>query len=182
MATDDDRSFTALMTVRGLVKWFDSARGFGFVTSEDGSGDILLHANTLRNYGLSSLPDGSEVEIVVQSSPKGLQAVDVLSVNAPPAQRGAFVECDALSPEQINEILIEPARVKWFDRAKGFGFANAFGSDADVFLHVEVLRRAGLADLRPGEAICLRMMHGERGLMAVQILPWEAAIDAEEVP
>ena len=44
---------------------------------------------------------------------------------------------------------LEPARVKWFDKGKGFGFANVFGRDEDVFLHIEVLRRSGLADLAP---------------------------------
>ncbi len=73
-----------------------------------------------------------------------------------------------------------PARVKWFDKAKGFGFANVFGSSDDVFLHVEVLRRSGLADLQPGEAVTLRVTDGARGKMAAQVMSWEAALKVEE--
>ena len=73
---------------------------------------------------------------------------------------------------------LEPARVKWFDKAKGFGFANVFGSSDDVFVHVEVLRRFGLADLQAGEAVGLKIVDGERGKMAVTVCAWDNAIDA----
>ena len=73
---------------------------------------------------------------------------------------------------------LEPARVKWFDKAKGFGFANVFGKPEDVFLHVEVLRRSGLSDLQPGEALALRVIDGKRGRMAAEVVAWEAGIDA----
>jgi cold shock protein len=75
-----------------------------------------------------------------------------------------------------TSIPIEPGRVKWFDKVKGFGFANVFGRSEDVFIHMETLRRSGMADLQPGEAIALRAVAGERGRMAVSIEPWEAGI------
>ncbi|OZA11568.1 MAG: hypothetical protein B7Y02_08590 [Rhodobacterales bacterium 17-64-5] len=70
---------------------------------------------------------------------------------------------------------LEPARVKWFDKGKGFGFANVFGAADDVFIHAEVLRVSGLSDLMAGEAVALRIIAGRRGRMAVQVLPWDAA-------
>jgi CspA family cold shock protein len=69
--------------------------------------------------------------------------------------------------------------VKWFDKGKGFGFANVFGRDEDVFLHVEVLRQSGLADLQPGEALAMRVIDGKRGRMAVEVQAWEAAVVAD---
>ena len=65
------------------------------------------------------------------------------------------------------------ARVKWFDKAKGFGFANVFGNAEDVFVHVEVLRRFGLSDLQPGEAVAIRVVDGPRGKMAGEVRSWD---------
>ena len=79
-----------------------------------------------------------------------------------------------ISVEDILAQPIVPARVKWFDKGKGFGFANIFGDSADVFVHIEVLRRCGLSDLQAGEAIGLRLIDGKRGRMAVDVVSWEA--------
>ena len=65
--------------------------------------------------------------------------------------------------------------VKWFDKLKGFGFANIWGDDDDVFIHAEVLRRSGLADLTGGEAVNLPVRTGQRGKMAAEVCAWEKA-------
>ena len=65
-------------------------------------------------------------------------------------------------------------------RAKGFGFANVWGKSDDVFIHAEVLRRSGLAELMPGEAVGLRVIEGRRGLMAGEVLAWDSATRPEE--
>lgn len=70
---------------------------------------------------------------------------------------------------------LQPARVKWFDKLRGFGFANVFGSKDDVFVHMEVLRQCNIADLQPGEAVALKSRSGPRGRMASEIRPWESA-------
>ena len=161
----------------GHVKWFDPAKGFGFVVAEEGGPDILLHANVLRNFGQSSVADGAEIEISVQETDRGMQATEVHAirlVDQPPS--GALADFAHLSPEDLEALELEPARVKWFDKAKGFGFANVFGLEADVFIHIEVLRRSGLADLQPGEAVALRVIEGKRGQMAAEVLPWEAGL------
>ena len=169
------------VVVHGQVKWFDPSKGFGFVIADEGGADILLHANVLRNFGQSSVADGSRIEITVQSTDRGRQAVSVLSIE-PPADGGLhqleeFAE-GLVDPEDVGPV--EPARVKWFDKAKGFGFANVFGRPEDVFIHVEVLRRSGLADLQPGEAISLRAAQGKRGCMAVSVSAWDAVIHEKE--
>ncbi|MEM8592834.1 MAG: cold shock domain-containing protein [Pseudomonadota bacterium] len=163
--------------VSGVVKWFDPSKGFGFVVADEGGRDILLHANVLRNFGQSSVADGVRIEVSVQETDRGIQAVEVFSIERP--QGGvapALADISSLSPEQIEGINAEPARVKWFDKGKGFGFANVFGSDEDVFIHIEVLRSSGLADLQPGEAICMRVLDGKRGLMAASIQSWESVL------
>ncbi len=160
----------------GLIKWFDPSKGFGFVVADDGGPDILLHANVLRNFGQGSIADGARVNIDVQRTDRGLQAIEIFEI-MPPEDDGAPVlgDMEDVTAEEIANMELVPARVKWFDKAKGFGFANAFGDNRDVFLHVEVLRRSGMADLATGEAVGLRWMEGERGLMAVEISAWETA-------
>ena len=160
----------------GEVKWFDPAKGFGFVVAETGGSDILLHANVLRNFGQSSVADGATVEVVVLETPRGRQAVEVLRID-PPQGDDASGFGDEHEDIDLSEAgPLEPARVKWFDKAKGFGFANVFGKSDDVFLHVEVLRRSGLSDLLPGEALAIRLISGKRGLMATGVSAWENAI------
>jgi CspA family cold shock protein len=168
---------SSLQQIQGLVKWFDPTKGFGFVVSDLGGPDILLHVNVLRNFGQSSVADGTRIEIVTHRTDRGVQAVEVLSISPPERDEtpvlSDFADLD-LSDVQAQPLL--PARVKWFNKGKGFGFANVFGSDKDIFLHVEVLRQSGLADLQPGEALAMRSIDGKRGQMAAEVHAWEAAL------
>ena len=169
--------------ITGTVKWFDPSKGFGFVVSDQGGPDILLHANVLRNFGQSSVADAAGIEVIVQETARGIQAVEVLEIEPPAAveieEDDLAIGGEIAEPVDLSLPLV-PARVKWFDKAKGFGFANIFGRDEDVFLHIEVLRRSGLADLQPGEAVSLRVVEGKRGRMATQVTSWEAALKSDE--
>ncbi len=163
--------------VKGQVKWFDPVKGFGFVVADEGGPDILLHANVLRNFGQSSVADRAGIEIDVQDTDRGVQAVEVHVIEPPQdAISSGLLDLDDVDPAVISAALLEPARVKWFDKGKGFGFANTFGRDEDVFVHIEVLRRSGLADLQPGEAVAIRVIEGKRGRMATEVCGWETAV------
>ncbi|PWE33080.1 cold-shock protein [Maritimibacter sp. 55A14] len=158
----------------GQVKWFDATKGFGFVVADEGGPDILLHANVLRNFGQSSIADGSVVYIAVQATERGKQATEVFEISAPrDAEGGAEPATSPELPADLSDVPLEPARVKWFDKIKGFGFANVYGRPEDVFIHMEVLRSCGMADLIPGEAICIRVIEGPRGQMAGEVRSWE---------
>lgn len=169
---------SSMSQVTGQVKWFDPTKGYGFVVADQGGPDILLHMNVLRNFGQSSVADGSRIEILTQQTERGVQAIEVLAIEPPEREDCGPVLSDFshLEPEEIRQRPLEPARVKWFDKGKGFGFANVFGRDEDVFLHIEVLRQSGLADLQPGEALAMRVIDGRRGRMAAEVLAWEAAV------
>ena len=172
--TDDAE---AQPVITGRVKWFDPVKGFGFIVAEGSGGDILLHANVLRNFGQSSIADGTEIRVTVQTTSRGVQATEVVGIAAPEtAQLTLSQEDQASLPEDVTDLSLEPSRVKWFDKDKGFGFANVFGRSEDVFVHVEVLRASGFADLVAGEAVCLRIIEGKRGRMAVQVVSWESSV------
>ncbi|MFZ5961705.1 cold-shock protein [Thalassococcus sp. BH17M4-6] len=173
MAHDD----TEAQRVLGKVKWFDPVKGFGFVIADEGGPDILLHANVLRNFGQSSVADQARIEVVVQRTERGVQATEVVRIEPPEGtSQLPLADFEEIDPEIIQNAALEPARVKWFDKAKGFGFANVFGSNDDVFVHVEVLRRSGLSDLQPGEALAIRVIEGKRGRMATEVNAWETAV------
>ena len=145
--------------------------------ADEGGPDILLHANVLRNFGQSSVADRAGVEIDVQDTDRGRQAVEVHTIEPPDdLDSSGLADLDELDPDEIRDAPLEPARVKWFDKGKGFGFANTFGRDEDVFVHIEILRRSGLADLQPGEALAIRVIEGKRGRMATEVCGWETAV------
>ncbi|MCW8841925.1 MAG: cold shock domain-containing protein, partial [Rhodobacteraceae bacterium] len=74
-----------LTRIVGEVKWFDPVKGFGFVVSDEGGPDVLLHANVLRNFGQSTVADSARIELDVQSTERGVQAVEVLRIEVPRA-------------------------------------------------------------------------------------------------
>lgn len=165
-----------MQIVHGRVKWFDPSKGFGFIVSDQTDADILLHANVLRNFGQGSVADGAGIEVRVQRTQRGVQAVEVVRIDPPEGVVVPFGDDAAqMASEDILALALEPARVKWFDKGKGFGFANVFGKPEDVFIHAEVLRVSGFADLAAGEAVALRIIEGKRGRMAIQVVSWEAA-------
>ncbi|MCO4841564.1 MAG: cold shock domain-containing protein [Yoonia sp.] len=172
--TDDIESDTA-QVMTGVVKWFDPSKGFGFVVCDTGGPDVLLHANVLRNFGQGSVVDGSVISMTVQQSDRGIQAVKILTLTPPKGDQSTppLRDMEEFTADEIAAQPVLPARVKWFDKGKGFGFANVFGDAADVFVHVEVLRRCGLSDLQAGEGIGLRLIEGSRGRMAVDVVSWE---------
>lgn len=173
----EDEVEKAMQVLHGRVKWFDPVKGFGFILSDETGSDVLLHANVLRNFGQSSVADGAEITVKVQQTQRGVQAVEVVSISLPEGTGFLMAgESNNFTAEEIAACPIEPARVKWFDKSKGFGFANVFGKSEDVFVHIEVLRMSGFADLAAGEAICLKIIEGQRGRMAAQVLSWDSAM------
>lgn len=160
------------MLVRGNVKWFDTTKGYGFVVTDDGEGDILLHGNVLRAYGFTSVAEGASIVLMVQSTERGRQAIEVVEIVPELSEDDGDPESPPIpSGDHAGEL--EPAKVKWFDRVKGFGFVNIFGRSDDVFLHMETLRQYGYGEVVAGDVLAVRITAGPRGPMVYEVRSWD---------
>ena len=159
----------------GVVKWYDVTRGFGFMVADDPSvGDILIHFSVLRLHGRRSVPEGARIECLAAPRERGLQATEILTIDLtnavePPVRVRA--SGDRVDPTALlaSAGAFEPVQVKWFNRLKGYGFLVRASDNADVFVHMETLRRAGLGEVEPEQMLSARIVDGAKGPLAVLV-------------
>ena len=159
-----------LIEITGVVKWFDVVKGYGFIVPDGGGADVLLHVTVLRRDGFQTAREGARIVCEALERSRGLQAFRVLSMDESTAVHPSQLPSRANATVTATSGL-EKAVVKWFNRLRGFGFLTQGEGTPDIFVHMETLRRFGLAELKPGDTVLVRYGPGSKGLMAAEIRP-----------
>lgn len=162
---------TAVVEVAGVIKWFDVAKGYGFIVPDNGMPDVLLHVTCLRRDGFQTAYEGARVVCEALARPKGLQAFRIVSMDESTAVHPAQMLPPRTHVTVAATSGLERAVVKWFNRLRGFGFLTRGDGTPDIFVHMETLRRYGITELRPGQTVLVRFGPGSKGLMAAEVRP-----------
>ena len=147
--------------VTAKVKWFNPAKGFGFVAPTDGSPDAFLHVSVVQGAGLRTLRQGATIVCDLGTGPRGVQVSVIHRVDE------SSVVDDA-PPSDGDESVIE-GEIKFFSADKGYGFGVPTGGGADIFIGVGALQRSNLDRLESGQKVRMYVQPGKKGPMATRI-------------
>lgn len=164
-----DESFA----LTGRVKWFNTIKGFGFLTPNDGSSDVFLHLSCLREAGHEYVAEGVSVSCEVVKRDKGLQAIKVLDIDTstavPFVPRAMQSDNVTKHPSVKAEGEFVDAEVKWFDPIKGYGFLSRGEGTQDIFIHMETIRREGIMPVQTGQILRIRVGNSDKGPQVAEV-------------
>ena len=150
---------------KAKLKWFNPAKGFGFVVPEDNPVDAFLHITQLQKLGFHGLGEGAEVMCMIDRREKGAivtELVEVLSL-------GHFVAKELERDEHRDGVYKIKGIVKLYAEDKGFGFIAPDDGMKDIFVHKSCLDSSGIEILYAGQKVRLSFKIADKGREAVHV-------------
>ena len=156
---------------KGVVKFFNGQKGFGFIVRDDGGDDVFVHISAVEQAGLTGLAEGQPLEFTLVDRGGRVSATDLkiegdplpVEDRGPPRDRGPQRE---LTGEKAS------GTVKFFNATKGFGFITRDDGQPDAFVHISAVERAGMISLNEGDRVEFELEVDRRGkTAAVNLVP-----------
>lgn len=153
------------------VKWFSAVKGYGFGVNEQYKSDVFIHFSLVQALGVSELKTGDKIICDVIQNGNKYQVSNLKKVI--PGDGDDTILSKLMNVSSVN------ATIKWFNVAKGYGFA-ATKEDVDIFLHNNVVKQKENADnikitLMPGDSVTLEVVSSSHGLEAVKLVSWKGS-------
>ncbi|MES2905350.1 MAG: cold-shock protein [Pseudomonadota bacterium] len=159
---------------KGVVKFFNPQKGFGFVVRDDGGEDVFVHISAVEQAGLTDLADGQPIAFTLVDRGGRVSATDIKIEGEPMAvsraprddQGGGEGGGDRGGPQR--QLTGEKAQgtVKFFNAMKGFGFISRDDGQADAFVHISAVERAGMPTINEGDRLEFEIEVDRRGKYA----------------
>ena len=164
---------------KGVVKFFNPQKGFGFVVRDDGGEDVFVHISAVEQAGLTDLADGQPLEFTLVDRGGRISAtnlridgepMEVVRTGAPAAPReGGFGSApggDRGGPQRQLTGEKASGTVKFFNAMKGFGFISRDDGQPDAFVHISAVERAGMPTINEGDRLEFEIEVDRRGKYA----------------
>ena len=170
--------------ISATVKWYDPAKGYGFLVPDDDSSDIHFREPVLTAAGLATLLPGATVTCETAPAARGPEVSRILTIDfstaeprmapfARPAGNGQLAAAPDVPAASGGEVR---AIVKWFHTIKGYGFLEREDGSGDLFCHMTVVQASGRDALPQGAAVTCEVVQGDRGPQVSRIISVEAPV------
>jgi CspA family cold shock protein len=136
---------------KGVVKFFNSQKGFGFIQREDGGEDVFVHISAVERAGLEGLAEGQGLEFTLVDRGGKVSASDLVVVGDVIAV--AKREAAPAAPQRQLTGDKASGTVKFFNALKGFGFITRDDGQPDAFVHISAVERSGMRELNEGDRL-----------------------------
>jgi CspA family cold shock protein len=155
---------------KGVVKFFNPQKGFGFIVRDDGGEDVFVHISAVEQAGLSDLADGQPLEFTLVDRGGRVSATNLRIEGDPmPVERsggGSGGGAGAAGPQRQLTGEKASGTVKFFNAMKGFGFIQRDDGQPDAFVHISAVERAGIPTLNEGDRLEFELEVDRRGKYA----------------